>query len=189
MILTQDNEYAVLLDACALAPMPLCDTLLRLAEDPSLYRPLWSELILQEVGVVLEKLGRTPEQRARRLRVMGEHFPEALVEVPADLPDALTCIPDPKDRHVLAAAIRGQANAVITFNERDFPPDCLKSYDVLRQTPDEFLVHQFHLNPDLVLEKIDAQAAAIRRPREEIIRRLRDLDQAPSFADLLESST
>ena len=58
MILTQDNEYAVVLDACVLAPMPLCDTLLRLAEDPSMYRPLWSGNILQEVGNVLQnKLG------------------------------------------------------------------------------------------------------------------------------------
>ena len=55
MILTQDNEYAVVLDACVLIPMPLCDTLLRLAEDPSMYRPLWSDQILQEVGIALEK--------------------------------------------------------------------------------------------------------------------------------------
>lgn len=189
MILTPDNEYAVLLDACVLAPMPLCCTLLRLAEEPSLYRPLWSEPILQEVGVVLERWKYTAKQRNRRLSVMREHFPEALVEVPKDLPSALTCIPDPDDRHVVAAAIRGHANAIITLNERDFPPDCLKSYDILRQTPDEFLVHQFHLNPDLVLEKIDFQAAAIRQPREAIIKRLRNLGQAAAFADLLQSST
>lgn len=42
MILSQDNEYAALLDACVLVPMCLCDTLLRLAENPSMYRPLWS---------------------------------------------------------------------------------------------------------------------------------------------------
>ena len=55
MILSQDNEYAVVLDACVLVPMPLCDTLLRLAEDPAMYRPLWSDKILQEVGAVLEE--------------------------------------------------------------------------------------------------------------------------------------
>ena len=52
MILTRDNECAVLLDACVLVPMPLCDTLLRLAEEPALYRPLWSERILLEVDML-----------------------------------------------------------------------------------------------------------------------------------------
>jgi len=66
MILTPDNEYAVVLDACVLVPMPLCDTLLRLAEEPAMYRPMWSEEILQEVGAALEKrLKRTPAQIAR----------------------------------------------------------------------------------------------------------------------------
>src|SRR5450759_3251821 len=125
MILTPDNEYVVLLDACVLGPMPLCDILLRLAEEPALYRPLWSDQILQEVGTVLERLGKSQIQRERRLRFMRESFPEAAVEVPRDLPGALTCIPDENDRHGLAAAIRGHANAIVTLNERDFPPDCL----------------------------------------------------------------
>jgi hypothetical protein len=56
MILTQDNEYAAVLDACVLVPMPLCDTLLRLAEDPAMYRPLWSEAILTEVATALRPL-------------------------------------------------------------------------------------------------------------------------------------
>jgi hypothetical protein len=63
MILTPDNEYAALLDACVLVPMCLCDTLLRLAEEPAMYRPLWSDAILQEVGDALEtKLHLTPDQ-------------------------------------------------------------------------------------------------------------------------------
>jgi hypothetical protein len=49
LILTLDNEYAAVLDACVLVPMPLCDTLLRCAEDPGLFRALWSEQILEEV--------------------------------------------------------------------------------------------------------------------------------------------
>lgn len=67
MILTPDNEYAVLIDACALVPMPLCDTLLRMAVEPSLYRPLWSELILSEVGTAMERMGYTKAQAGRRL--------------------------------------------------------------------------------------------------------------------------
>ena len=187
MILTPDNEYAVLLDACVLVPMPLCDTLLRLAEEPAFYRPLWSENILQEVGDVLGRMSICPKRRERRLAFMREHFPEASVVVPLGLAGALTCIPDENDRHVLAAAIRGHANAIITFNDADFPEDCLKQYDILRQTPDEFLVHQFHLSPDLVLEKIDAQATAIRQERKHVIARLHELAQAPEFAALIEA--
>jgi hypothetical protein len=118
---------------------------------------------------------------------MREHFPEALIKVPEDLPQALSCIPDEGDRHVLAAAIRGHANSIVTLNTRDFPAKCLEDYDILRQTPDEFLVHQFHLRPDLVLEKIDAQALMIRAERKDVAARLRDLAHAPNFADLIDS--
>ena len=65
MILTLDNEYAAVLDACALAPMPLGDTLLRCAEDPALFRVLWSEQILEEVKrTLLQKFGYTAKQVA-----------------------------------------------------------------------------------------------------------------------------
>jgi hypothetical protein len=64
MILNQDNEYAALWDACVLVPICLCDTLLRLAEDPAMYRPLWSSEILREVGDALEsKINLSPPQR------------------------------------------------------------------------------------------------------------------------------
>ncbi len=166
--------------------MPLCDILLRLAEEPALYRPLWSEEILREVDGVLAKLNKNQAQRDRRLKFMRESFPEASVIVPNDMPGALTCIPDPNDRHVLAAAIRGHANAIITLNERDFPPDCLKQYDILRQNPDEFLVHQFHMNPDIVMLKVEEQAVAIGQHPKHVTAKLRDLIHATEFANLID---
>jgi predicted nucleic acid-binding protein len=169
--------------------MPLCELLLRLAEEPALYRPLWSEPILQEVGFSLvTDLGLTETQRDRRLRFMRSFFPEATVEVPDNLSDALSCIPDPNDRHVLAA-IRGKADAILTLNKRHFPKTCLQQYDVERMSPDDFLVAQFHLNPEAVLDKLDAQAAAIRNERAQVIARLKDLLQAPKFAALIEQRT
>ena len=91
MILNQDNEYTALLDACVLVPMCLCDTLLRLAEDPALYRPIWSSQILQEVGDALEsKLKMTPEQRQYRLRQMSTAFPESCIQIPDSFPESLT---------------------------------------------------------------------------------------------------
>ena len=71
MILTLDNEYSAVLDACVLVPMPLCDTLLRCAEEPALYRLLWSETILEEVHKALnQKLRYTLQQCDNRIRRM-----------------------------------------------------------------------------------------------------------------------
>ena len=65
MIFTQENEYAAVLDACVLVPMALCDLLLRLAEEPAMYRPLWSEQILTELARALKtKLRRSAEEVA-----------------------------------------------------------------------------------------------------------------------------
>lgn len=186
MILTQDNEYAAVLDACVLAPMPLCDTLLRLAEDPAMYRPLWGEEILEEVARTLEtKLGRTSAQSHRRIEAMRGAFPEALVSLPKDLTQALSGIPDNNDRHVLAVAIRGHAHAIITQNIKHFPGPCLEEYGVLCQTPDDFLIHQFHLNGPQVLDKLDAQAAATNQSRPEVITRLSKF--VPGFIALIQA--
>lgn len=178
-------KYTVVLDACVLVPMPLCDTLLRLAEEPAMYRPLWSEQILREVGDALEKkLKRTASQRQRRLDSMRSAFPDAGVDVPIDLAGAITCLPDPSDRHVVAAAISGLADAIVTFNMRHFPPECTQRYGVDCQTPDQFLVQQFGMVPELVLEKLDSQAAALGQERSFITQRLRKM--VPSFAGLVD---
>ncbi len=186
MILTPDNEYTVVLDACVLVPMPLCETLLRMAEEPAMYRPLWSDPILQEVGSVLERdLQLNDKQVSRRLEAMRTAFPEAMVAIPAGLAEGLLCIPDSNDRHVLAAAIRGKADAILTLNRRDFPPECLAQYEIDRMSPDDFLVHQYYLNPSAVLDKLDAQAAAIRETRDTVIERFRERLQASNFADVV----
>lgn len=184
MILNQNNEYAAVLDACVLVPHTLCDALLRLAEEPAFYRPLWSDGILREVGTVLvNTLKLTEQQRDRRLTAMKAAFPEAMVSVPSKLIETFECGIHRDDRHVLAAAVRGQANAIITRNVKHFPWECLNEYAILCQTPDEFLVHQFHLYPGLVFEKIDQQGASIGKTRETIVDWLhRDV---PEFATLL----
>jgi putative PIN family toxin of toxin-antitoxin system len=182
MILNQNNEYAAVLDACVIAPMPLCDTLLRLAEDPAFYRPLWSEEILHEVGRVLGKLGYSEKQSNRRLDAMRSAFSESMVTIPPKLLESLEC-PDKDDRHVLAAAVRGQANAIITSNTKDFPPHCIDCYGILCQTPDDFLVNQFYLNPPLVLDKLDQQSASIGQQRSTLMLKLEKT--SPQFVELV----
>lgn len=166
MISNQDNEYAALLDACVLVPMCLCDTLLRLAEDPAMYRPLWSSEILQEVGDALEsKIKASPQQRKRPIEQMDAAFPEASVQPAACLANSPTGIPDEKDRHVLAAAIAGHAQVIVTNNVKHFPQSYLSQFDILCHSADDFLIHQFHLNRSLVLDKLDGQAVKIHRQR------------------------
>ena len=79
-----------MLDACVLAPMPLCDTLLLCAEGYALYRPLWSVETLEELRRTLEKFGRSASQIERRLQFMRDAFPEACVLV---LPSLLEAVP------------------------------------------------------------------------------------------------
>src|SRR5271169_4459140 len=141
MIFTQENEYSAVLDACVLVPMALCDTLLRLAEEPAMYRPLWSEEIMAEMAKALKtKLNRTAAEIAHRRQQMNAAFPEAMVTFPPELLRAVECIPDESDRHVLAAAIMAHANAIVTQNTKHFPKDCLEKYGVLCQTADDFQI-------------------------------------------------
>ena len=184
MILTPDNEYTAVLDACVLLPMPLCDTLLRLAEEPSLYRPLWSSNILEEVARnLVVKLKHTADQVQRRIAAMKSTFPEAEIFVPPELLKAFDCMPDDNDRHVLAAADRGGAHAIVTRNVKHFPEDCLQRFDILCQTPDEFLVHQYHISPGIVIEKLEEQAANLGRDRNTLAQVLSGI--APEFAKLV----
>jgi hypothetical protein len=113
---------------------------------------------------------------------MRKAFPEALVDVPEGFSEGIQGI-HAKDRHVVAAAVVAHANAIVTLNDRDFPKDKVESFGVLLQTPNSFLVHQYHLNPDVILEKLDAQAAAVRRERSALAELLRPV--APEFADLI----
>ena len=67
---------------------------------------------------------------------------------------------DPKDRHVLAAAVRCGAHAIITHNVKHFQPESARPYDLDVLTPDDFLVHQFHFDSELLTERLLAQAVA-----------------------------
>jgi predicted nucleic acid-binding protein len=186
MIFTQENECSAVLDACVLVPMALCDLLLRLAEEPAMYRPFWSEQILNELAKALKiRLRRTSEEVDRRRKKMMEAFPEAMVRVPGELLKAVECIPDKNDRHVLAAAIMARANTIVTQNTRHFPRECVEKFGVLCQTADEFLVHQYHLLPQLVLDKLDDQAAGISQNRQYVVTSL--TKAVPQFCGLVKA--
>ena len=115
---------------------------------------------------------------------MQDHFPEAMFNLTPEIVGAISCLPDANDRHIVAAAILGHASAIITANIKDFPAECLSKYDLICQTPDEFLIHQYHLNPEVVLEKLDAQATGIREQRQGVLNRLKI--PVPLFVNMVE---
>src|SRR6476620_2649550 len=112
------TKLRVVLDACVLFPMYLRDTLLSAAEE-DLYLPYWSQEIIDEVIGNLVKGGTFSQEKAKNLESKIQlAFPEAMVEVPVALEQAMTN--DPKDRHVLAAAVTAGADIIVTNNLKDF---------------------------------------------------------------------
>ena len=155
------------LDANVLVPNALRDTLLRAAEA-GLYEARWSATTLVEVERAL--LTRIlPEHPARAERVqrllaaMRAAFPAATVVEDRDLLERLTN--DPKDRHVLAAAVQSGAPTIVTKNLRDFPATALAPYTIAAESPDQFLQELFDRNPTALLDVLTAQGAALQRPR------------------------
>jgi hypothetical protein len=155
------RQYIAVLDACVLAPMPLADTLLRLAEE-SFFVPKWSAVILHEVGTTLAKFGYSAHQIERRTAAMNLSFEDALITGYEDLVPGMRN--DPKDRHVLAAAIKTGADVIVSNNKRHFPKALLNQYGLECFTGDEFLVGQYHLNTDAFMEVLRRQAATLGRP-------------------------
>lgn len=117
-------RYTAVLDACVLVPIALADTLPRVAEK-GLYRPLWSGRILAEAQAATEEI-HPGIDAGKRFAQMREAFADALVTGWEELEPAIR-LPDPDDRHVVAAAAQGGAQAIITANVKDFPAAALRS--------------------------------------------------------------
>ena len=169
-MLAPGDRLVAVLDTCVLAPMPLCDTLLRLAEEPAFYTPKWSSDILRELRSTLQRMGYTLAQADRRIAAMTGAFEDVRVEDYEPLIEAMTN--HPKDRHVLAAAVRCEAQVIVTFNVKDFGSDSVKPHGLDVLTPDAFLVNQMRFGPDAILEKLKAQATARGVALDELLWRL-----------------
>ena len=156
--------FVVIYDACVLYPAPLRDLLIRLAVK-GLVRARWSVQILDECfrNVLANRpdLNASALQRTRDL--MSRAIPDVLVTGHEGLIAGLD-LPDPDDRHVLAAAIRAGAQVIVTANLSDFPDDKLESYAVEAQHPDEFILHLLDLAPGVVCTTVSEQAAALKNP-------------------------
>ncbi len=156
------DPFPALLDTSVLFPPTLRDTLLYAAAR-HLYRPFWSEGILEELARVLVREGQTTEAQAQRLvsQIRG-FFPEAMIEGWEDLASAMRN--DEGDRHVLAAAVRKNVSVIVTANTRHFLPDAVGKYNIEIKTPDDFLTDLFDLYPAELMAVLHQQAASKKKP-------------------------
>lgn len=178
------SAFVVVLDVSVLFPATLRDTLLR-AASAGLYRIRWTDDILEDVKRKLVNDRGIPEEKAQQLiDVMRKQFPEASITEHRSLISAMPN--DPKDRHVLAAAVASRAQVIVTQHLRHFPHEVLIPLMIEAQSPDEFLTHLFHLAPERIAEIIEEQGVDLCNPSMTVLDVLDTLAQpAPNFADLV----
>jgi len=150
------------LDACVLVPISLCDVLMELA-DAALYKPLWSQAILDETYKALVDKRGVPTDRAKhRIWLMQTVQPSATVNGFESL------IPEmgnhPKDRHVLAAAVQAKCPLIVTANLTDFPASALEPHGIKAISPDDFLLRLLNADAEAVWTAVDNKRAAYRQP-------------------------
>ncbi|AFY92293.1 PIN domain-containing protein [Chamaesiphon minutus] len=157
-------NIAVVYDACVLYPAPLRDLLVQLATT-RIFRAKWTELIHDEwTRNLLIKRPDLNANRLARLRVlMNENVPDSLVTDFEQLIPTLE-LPDPEDRHVLAAAIATNAKIIVTFNLKDFPDVILARHGIVAQHPDVFVGNLIERYPQQVLQSVDTILSRLKNP-------------------------
>jgi predicted nucleic acid-binding protein len=161
-------SFTVVYDACALYPAPLRDLLLRIAIS-GVVRARWSEDILDEMtrAILRQRSDLDAQQLARTRERMCDAVPDCLITGYEKLTPGIT-LPDPDDAHVVAAAIRAGAQAIVTFNLRDFPDHDLEGGNIEAKHPDEFVLDSIHLAPGAIIQIITEQAAALKNPPQTV---------------------
>ena len=157
------SNFTVLYDACVLYPNYLRDILMQLAMS-DICRAKWTDLIHDEWirNVLKNRPDLTIEQLTRTKELMNSNVRDCLVTKFEWLIPSLT-LPDPNDRHVLAAAIACKANQIITFNTKDFPQDVLDIYDIEALHPDDFISNLIDLNPLKVIKAVETARQRLKK--------------------------
>ena len=134
-----------------------------------LFRARWTDRIHDEWirNVLANRPDLKADQLQRTRELMDAHTLDCLVTGYETLIAGLT-LPDPDDRHVLAAAIRANANVIVTFNLKDFPATVLDEYGVEPQHPDEFITHLIDLDAGLVCAAVRCQRQSLKNPPKSV---------------------
>lgn len=158
------SGYAALLDANVLYPAPLRDLLIQLAQA-HLFRARWSADIHREwIDALLRNEPRRDRAALERTcDLMDRAVRDCLVTGYEALVPALV-LPDEGDRHVLAAAITGRCDVIVTQNLKDFPAEALAPYSLEAHHPDEFLLNHLDMAPGVFCEAVRKLRARLKNP-------------------------
>jgi predicted nucleic acid-binding protein len=140
-------RFTCVLDTNVIYPLWIRDLLLWFAHH-DLFTPKWSRHIFDEWIEVMKRKGISEEEIQIRIKIMNDAFPDALVENYEVLMENLI-LPDEKDKHVLAAAIKTNADIIVTNNLKDFPEIYLATYGLSAKSADDFLTDIIDLNHEL----------------------------------------
>ena len=153
-----------LYDSCVLYPAPLRDLLMHLALT-DLYQAKWTDAIHDEW--IRNVLANRPDLKLGQLErtrdLMNSHVLDCLVIGYEKLIPSLS-LPDPDDRHVLAAAIKASASIIVTYNLKDFPAKVISKYKIEAQHPDEFISYLIDIAPGVVCSAIQRLRLSLKNP-------------------------
>ena len=167
------DRFTVVLDANVLASGLGRNILLSLAEA-GLFRPRWTDAILDETERAISKIIGDPAKAKTQRKRIEKAFPEACINGHEIFVDGLQ-LKDPDDRHVVAAAIRTRAAIIVTDNLKDFDPDVLEALDIQCLGLDDFVADQIDLAGPEAIEALKVMRERFKNPAisaEDMIRRI-----------------
>lgn len=158
------SQYTALLDANVLYPAPMRDVLMQLAVT-DIFKAKWSDDIHREwIDALMRNEPHRDRATLERTRdLMNQATRDCLVTGYETLVPSLE-LPDPDDRHILAAAIVGRCNVIVTQNLKDFPEDALEPFGIETLHPDDFLSNHLALKPGLFCSALRKVRARLKNP-------------------------
>lgn len=169
-------KFKALLDTNVMHPLVIRDLLLWLAAY-DLFTPKWSENICEEWKRVILRKGHSEEEANKRIAAPNKAFPDAMVQNYQSLVDKLE-LPDADDRHVLAAAIKSNADVIVTQNLKDFPQEYLDQFGIKAKNADDFLTDIIDLNPELAVQAFKEMVLNRKNPKMDEYEVLESLRRA-----------
>ncbi len=151
------TRFTCVLDTCVIYPVDSRDLLLWFAHF-DLYRPKWSKTIFDELFTVMLDKGMPHERATKQIERINSAFPDAMVTNYEHLIETLS-LPDKKDCHVVAAAIKSDANLIVTNNLKDFDNDYLSRFGLYAKNADDFITDTIDLNTKLAKEAFTTMVA------------------------------
>ncbi len=166
-------RFTCVLDTNVIYPIEIRDLLFWFAHF-ELFTPKWSKHIFDEWEEVMTRKGISEQEAKRRSNIANQAFPDALVTNYESL-IGIVDLPDEKDRHVLAAAIKVNANIIVTNNLKDFPKDYLAAFGLTARSADDFLADIIDLNHERAVEAFRRMVVNRRNPAMDEYRVLENL--------------